>query len=164
MHRSKPQSFLSPSSAIEVFLPKLHSQKSKPSSHPPNMNKSLSLLFLFITIVAASAITVSKAEEKEFNFGRGLTGRFLAGITNCKINPKVCVAEGSAGPDCCYNKCVNLEMDSSNCGKCGKKCGHQKICCEGKCVNPMNNEKHCGKCGNKCGEDSSCLYGMCSYA
>ncbi|XP_028755205.1 stigma-specific STIG1-like protein 1 [Neltuma alba] len=127
------------------------------------MNKSMNILFLLFTILAASAITVSKAEQ-QFNFGRGLTSRFLAGITNCKINPKVCLVEGSAGPDCCNNKCVNLEIDSSNCGRCGKKCGHQKICCQGKCVNPMTNEKHCGKCGNKCDKTSSCLYGMCSYA
>ncbi|XP_028755281.1 stigma-specific STIG1-like protein 1 [Neltuma alba] len=132
------------------------------------MNKSVRILFLFITILAVSAITLSKAEDESNSLG-GFTSRFLAGIpygstTSCKRNPKVCLVEGSAGPDCCNNKCVNLEIDSSNCGRCGKKCGHQKICCEGKCVNPMNNEKHCGKCGNKCDETSSCLYGMCSYA
>ncbi|KAK4259038.1 hypothetical protein QN277_005414 [Acacia crassicarpa] len=129
------------------------------------MNKSMRVLFLLIiTIVTASAITVSKAEEEEPKSVRGFTNRFLAGINYCKINPRVCLEEGSAGPDCCKNKCVNVEIDSSNCGKCGKKCPHQKICCEGKCVNPMNNKKHCGKCGNKCEETSSCLYGMCSYA
>ncbi|XP_028755248.1 stigma-specific STIG1-like protein 1 [Neltuma alba] len=132
------------------------------------MNKSVRILFLVVAIFAASAVTLSKAEQ-QFNSGRRLSSRFLAGIPygsimNCNINPKVCVADGSAGPDCCNNKCVNLEIDSSHCGRCGHKCGHQKICCEGKCVNPMRNEKHCGKCGNKCDESSSCVYGMCSYA
>ncbi|KAK4259039.1 hypothetical protein QN277_005415 [Acacia crassicarpa] len=130
------------------------------------MNKSLRILFLLITtILAASAITtLSQEDEEHFRFGRGLTSRVLAGTTYCKINPSVCLVEGSAGPDCCNNKCVNLEIDSSHCGRCGKKCPHQKICCEGKCVNPMSNKKHCGKCGNKCDDASSCLYGMCSYA
>ncbi|XP_054778111.1 stigma-specific STIG1-like protein 1 [Prosopis cineraria] len=134
------------------------------------MNKSVRILFLLITIFAASAVSLSRASKEQSNSGhRGFSSRFLAGIpygsiTNCKINPRVCVVEGSAGPHCCHNKCVNLETDSSNCGRCGKKCGHQKICCEGKCVNPMRNEKHCGKCGNKCDEASSCVYGMYSYA
>ncbi|XP_054776243.1 stigma-specific STIG1-like protein 1 [Prosopis cineraria] len=135
--------------------------------------KSSYLFLLIITILVASAATLSAGheEEEEPKFVGGIKSRFLANTphdgsitTSCKINPKVCVVEGSAGPDCCNNKCVNLEMDASNCGRCGKKCGHQKICCQGKCVNPMSNEKHCGKCGNKCDEASSCLYGMCSYA
>ncbi|KAF7840601.1 stigma-specific STIG1-like protein 1 [Senna tora] len=137
------------------------------------MNKSMRydiILFLLITILAASAIiTHSKAEEVTHNVG-GFKSRFLAHvpygstITSCERSPKACKVDGSPGPDCCSNKCVNLQNDPLNCGKCGKKCGSNKMCCEGKCVNPMTNEKHCGKCGHKCESASSCLYGMCSYA
>ncbi|RDX65776.1 Stigma-specific STIG1-like protein 3, partial [Mucuna pruriens] len=82
----------------------------------------------------------------------------------CNNNPKICLIKGSAGPDCCSNKCINLSTDRLNCGRCGKKCSFGKICCEGKCVNPRTNEKHCGKCGNECNARGSCVYGMCSYA
>lgn len=141
------------------------------------MNKSLrnNILFLLITILAASAITVSKGEitheeEEEATHVGGIKSRFLghvpygSGSMSCEASPRVCQVEGSPGPDCCSNKCVNLLINPLNCGRCGKKCGFHKMCCEGKCVNPMTNQKHCGKCGHRCDDGSSCLYGMCSYA
>ncbi|XP_022137622.1 stigma-specific STIG1-like protein 1 [Momordica charantia] len=82
----------------------------------------------------------------------------------CNKYPRVCRSEGSAGPDCCKKKCVNVETDQYNCGRCGKKCKHSKICCKGKCVNPMFNVKHCGGCNNECSKGSLCVYGMCDYA
>ena len=116
----------------------------------------------------AKTLDGSASEANEFNSLRG-TNHFLAhlpirAVMTCQSNPSVCLVEGSPGPDCCTNKCVNLATDESNCGRCGKKCGYRKMCCEGKCVNPMTNEQHCGKCGNKCDKGSSCVYGMCSYA
>ncbi|KAI4295943.1 hypothetical protein L6164_035936 [Bauhinia variegata] len=140
--------------------------------------KTFKTLFLFAMLMALvitlSSATSSEEEElpntnenEEPTSLRG-TSRFLAqkkarSALTCDKYPKLCHVKGSAGPDCCNNKCVNLSTDRFNCGKCGKKCGYSKICCDGKCVNPMTNEKHCGKCGNKCDKASSCLYGMCSY-
>ena len=132
--------------------------------------KFLKALFL-MTMLMALAITMPAAtsfETEEPSSLRG-TSRFLSQRSSrvaltCDKNPKVCHIKGSAGPDCCNNKCVDFSTDRSNCGRCGKKCSFAKICCEGKCVNPRTNEKHCGKCGNKCDARGSCVYGMCSYA
>ncbi|KAI4295936.1 hypothetical protein L6164_035929 [Bauhinia variegata] len=125
------------------------------------------LMALVITLSSANSSDENTNENEEPTSLRG-TSRFLAqkkarSSLKCEKYPKLCQVKGSAGPDCCNNKCVNLSTDRFNCGKCGKKCGYSKICCVGKCVNPMNNEKHCGKCGNKCNKASSCVYGMCSY-
>ncbi|KAI4295941.1 hypothetical protein L6164_035934 [Bauhinia variegata] len=142
--------------------------------------------FFLLAVLTALAITLSGGESFPIDHNEAsetenarvsasepisLLGRsrFLAQVTDrvklsCQRNPKICHVEGSAGPDCCKNKCVNLLTDALNCGKCGKKCGFKKICCEGKCVNPLNNNLHCGKCGNKCNKGSSCVYGMCNYA
>ncbi|XP_057432598.1 stigma-specific STIG1-like protein 1 [Lotus japonicus] len=119
----------------------------------------------------ALAITLSATslESEEPNMLRGasrfLTQKYQRGEPlTCDKYPKICNVKGSAGPDCCKNKCVNLSTDEYNCGRCGKKCGFSKMCCQGKCVNPRTNEKHCGRCGNKCDNRGSCVYGMCSYA
>ena len=143
------------------------------------MKSSLKILFLFIILMALATNALSKGqfvptndnEASETEKPTSLRGasRFLAQVSGgsaatCLENPSVCYADGSAGPNCCKNKCVNLLTDSLNCGRCGKKCSYKKICCGGKCANPMTNEKHCGKCGNKCDKESSCVYGMCNYA
>ncbi|KAK7387737.1 hypothetical protein VNO78_22527 [Psophocarpus tetragonolobus] len=122
--------------------------------------KSLKTLFL-LAMLMALAICLSASEEPKRK------NRFLSErvVLTCEKYPNICYnVKGSAGPDCCKKKCVNLSTDGSNCGKCGKKCSYGKICCQGKCVNPQTNEKHCGKCDNQCNAASSCLYGMCSYA
>lgn len=126
-----------------------------------NKMKTLFLLAMLMALaVFVSGISPGSGEPK------GKINRFLSDrvVLKCDKYPKVCHIKGSAGSDCCKNKCVNLSTDVSNCGKCGKKCSYGKICCEGKCVNPRTNEKHCGKCDNKCNSESSCIYGMCSYA
>ncbi|QCD77164.1 stigma-specific STIG1-like protein 1 [Vigna unguiculata] len=130
--------------------------------------KLLKTLFLVLFIMAL-AITVATSSEwnEETKSLRG-TSRFLSQngrvALTCEKNPKICLVKGSAGPDCCNNKCVKFLTDRQNCGRCGKKCSFGKICCEGKCVNPNTNKKHCGKCGNKCNAKGSCVFGMCSYA
>ncbi|XP_029129031.1 stigma-specific STIG1-like protein 1 [Cajanus cajan] len=125
--------------------------------------KSLKTLFLLAMLMtlAISVPAISPESEEPKWKNRFLSERVLL---TCDKYPKVCHIKGSAGSDCCMNKCVNMSTDISNCGKCGKKCSYGKICCQGKCVNPQTNEKHCGKCGNKCNAQSSCIYGMCSYA
>ncbi|KAK7412688.1 hypothetical protein VNO78_04241 [Psophocarpus tetragonolobus] len=130
-------------------------------------------LFL-LAMLMALAITLSAATSFEIEEAKSVIGgtrRFLsqsqrrvALTLTCDKNPKICLVKGSAGPDCCSNKCVNFSTDRLNCGRCGKKCSFGKICCKGKCVNPNTNEKHCGKCGNKCNAKGSCVFGMCSYA
>ncbi|KAG4401400.1 hypothetical protein AAZX31_07G244300 [Glycine max] len=128
-----------------------------------NKNKMKTLFLLAMLMALAVFVSaISPGSEKP----KGKINRFLSDrvVLTCEKYPEVCLIKGSAGSDCCKNKCVNLSTDVSNCGKCGKKCSYGKICCEGKCVNPRTNEKHCGKCDNKCNSESSCIYGMCSYA
>ena len=82
----------------------------------------------------------------------------------CNKFPRVCRVKGSAGPDCCNKKCVNVKEDRLNCGMCGQKCKYSEICCNGKCVNASFDKKHCGGCHNRCKKGDVCVFGMCSYA
>ncbi|XP_077228262.1 uncharacterized protein LOC143861212 [Tasmannia lanceolata] len=82
----------------------------------------------------------------------------------CNKNPRICRAKGSAGPDCCKKKCVNLMTDRLNCGVCGKKCEYTETCCRGQCVNLAFDKRHCGRCNNRCGKGDFCTYGLCNYA
>ncbi|KAK1556641.1 hypothetical protein Q3G72_009294 [Acer saccharum] len=145
-------------------------------------------MLLAITTTALSTATLSSDYDQEpslayhnddhddndtlTNSLRGAS-RFLASRrtrvnvvkATCDKYPRVCHTKGSPGRDCCKKKCVNLNTDKLNCGKCGRKCKYSEICCKGECVNPMYNKKHCGGCNNKCGKKGSyCVYGMCSYA
>ncbi|XP_062088302.1 stigma-specific STIG1-like protein 1 [Humulus lupulus] len=108
---------------------------------------------------------ISPTYETWTNSLRG-TSRFLASRrpVTCDKYPKVCLAKGSSGPDCCKKKCVDLTADRVNCGRCGKKCKFSELCCKGKCVKPRSDRKNCGSCNNRCNKGSSCVYGMCSYA
>lgn len=108
----------------------------------------------------------TEGEDSPFSLVRRLLFGFQSlqkGLT-CNKYPRVCRRNGSARPDCCKKKCVNVERDRNNCGRCGKKCKYSKICCKGKCVNPLFNRKHCGGCNNECSKGSLCVYGMCGYA
>ncbi|KAG0484757.1 hypothetical protein HPP92_008653 [Vanilla planifolia] len=82
----------------------------------------------------------------------------------CDRFPRTCRAKGSAGPDCCKKRCVNVMTDGLNCGECGKKCRYGQKCCGGRCVDVMHDHSNCGGCRARCGKGSFCQYGMCSYA
>src|SRR4051812_4003248 len=43
----------------------------------------------------------------------------------------------------CGSRCVNLEIDSGNCGQCGRECPKSMICVAGQCV--------CPPCRDDCG-------------
>ncbi|KAL9662391.1 hypothetical protein QQ045_027224 [Rhodiola kirilowii] len=112
--------------------------------------------------------SMNEEEDEEVGFGliRGAV-RMLAGAhkkMTCDKYPRVCRVAGSTGRDCCKKKCVNVDKDQANCGKCGKKCKYSEVCCKGKCVNVLKDEKNCGGCGKKCSKGDTCRYGMCSYA
>ncbi|KAL6197894.1 hypothetical protein ACLB2K_027686 [Fragaria x ananassa] len=132
------------------------------------------MLLLGIAIALSATVEeLPQVDPNELRFTtsslRGIGSRFLAeqvraAPTTCDKNPTVCKSKGSAGPNCCSKKCVNIRTDTNNCGRCGAKCKYSELCCNGVCVNPSVNGKHCGKCGNKCGSGSSCVFGLCSYA
>ncbi|CAL0307270.1 unnamed protein product [Lupinus luteus] len=85
-------------------------------------------LLLVVMLMALVAITLSATSSEPNGFVSQRYGRVVA--TSCDKYPKICDVKGSAGSDCCNNKCVKLSTDGSNCGKCGKKCSYGKICCE----------------------------------
>ena len=86
----------------------------------------------------------------------------------------ICAMTGKA---CCNGACVDTQIDSKNCGKCGNKCIMGKTCiggkcinimcpkgrtiCNGACVNIQTDPKNCGKCGNNCGGWKWCVNGQC---
>ncbi|KAK1368325.1 Stigma-specific protein Stig1 [Heracleum sosnowskyi] len=106
-----------------------------------------------------STITSSLRRSRRFRGQKHLPASYT-----CNKFPRVCRLKGSAGPDCCKKKCVNIMKDRLNCGMCGLKCKYNEICCNGKCVNASFDKKHCGGCQNKCKKGDVCVFGMCSYA
>ena len=70
---------------------------------------------------------------------------------------------GTPCPDgaCCGGQCVNLKIDESNCGACGRVCGAGRTCCKGKCVKLASDERNCGRCGKRCRSGQSCVRGRC---
>ncbi|KAL3820741.1 hypothetical protein ACJIZ3_006646 [Penstemon smallii] len=138
--------------------------------------KSTSHLFVLLFVSLSIILEVSKADlnddtklEKyvETISLRGLS-RYLAqhklqSNNTCDKFSRVCRQKGSAGPDCCKKKCVNVKTDHLNCGMCGYKCKYEEICCGGKCVNASFDRKNCGGCHHKCKKGDLCAYGMCSY-
>lgn len=69
-----------------------------------------------------------------------------------KASDSKCVSE-TCGPkgvtcppdkaDCCNGKCVNIQTNFNNCGRCGKKCATGQACKEGVCMG--------NACGGLCG-------------
>ncbi|PKU77439.1 pectate lyase [Dendrobium catenatum] len=86
------------------------------------------------------------------------------GPVTCDEFPRVCWVTGSPGPDCCRRRCVNIDSNTNNCGRCGRHCSWGEICCRGDCVNALLDSENCGGCGNKCNESGFCKQGLCDYA
>lgn len=88
---------------------------------------------------------------------------------------------GATSPPClatqreCSGRCVDVLVDSTNCGQCGATCGVGQICASGSCVcapghvpcggictNTLADPNHCGSCGFVCGTGQACVGGVCS--
>jgi hypothetical protein len=65
-----------------------------------------------------------------------------------------------SGTECCDGSCVNLQTDSSHCGRCGDGCGSNQICCGGDCVS-SSSTSHCGSCSEQCDPGQLCCGGSC---
>ncbi|CAH1439965.1 unnamed protein product [Lactuca virosa] len=135
------------------------------------------LIALAIFITLAATLSSTPTEEKWFDINDSeadslvsSTPLGIGGVLDdtrglkCNKNPRLCLAKGSPGPDCCNKKCVNVIIDKQNCRLCGRKCKYMEICCKGSCVNPMVDKNHCGDCNNVCKRGDACVHGMCSYA
>jgi hypothetical protein len=84
-----------------------------------------------------------------------------------------CQCKASTGATLCGDRCVGLEGDPNNCGKCGNSCGHA-ICWMGSCVcqspyiqcgpsctDTTSDNANCGYCGNACSAGTKCQQSYC---
>lgn len=75
----------------------------------------------------------------------------------------------------CGSKCIDLNNDPHNCGKCGHRCGAGQHCasgqcicsagmtsCNGGCVNTSADPTNCGACGHNCQSGEVCDAGQCA--
>ncbi len=75
----------------------------------------------------------------------------------------------------CNGRCVHLQTDVRNCGRCrhacrkGEHCVHGRcVCpagatvCAGACVTLAHDPHNCGACGHACGPDQVCASGRCT--
>ncbi|XP_042477695.1 stigma-specific STIG1-like protein 3 [Macadamia integrifolia] len=150
-----------------------------------SMIKPLFMLLLAMVLVLSNVVALTNKEmpnldgepdslelpENDEETSQRVISRFLTQETlsgHCKLTcdkfPRICRAKGSAWPDCCKKKCVNVMTVRLNCGWCGNKCKYSEICCKGKCVNPMFNKSHCCRCHNRCKKGECCSYGLCNYS
>lgn len=94
---------------------------------------------------------------------------FLFGVAgSCTGRPPVPCTQ-------CDGVCVDLKVDSANCGACGQKCAPGSVCsasacvascpaaqsaCNGGCFDLSVDPRHCGACGNAC--QAGCVDGGCT--
>jgi hypothetical protein len=88
-----------------------------------------------------------------------------------------CVGAPPTPCTACDGQCVDLQVDSKNCGVCGTACAAGSVCREGacavscqsnqtacgsKCVDAKVDPANCGACGNACAAGQTCQAGACS--
>jgi hypothetical protein len=76
----------------------------------------------------------------------------------------------------CNGKCVDVAVDTQNCGNCGIGCSFGQRCvggqcvlpcpigrvpCDGTCVDTQSDHLHCNGCFNACPGLAVCLSGQC---
>ena len=83
----------------------------------------------------------------------------------------------------CGNACVNVQLDPTNCGACGKACKAGQVCSAGSCalgcfggtvqcagpngdvcVDPLTSPVNCGACGKACKAGEVCSAGQCGLS
>jgi hypothetical protein len=107
----------------------------------------------------------------------------VCGIT-CQDGLSVCSIEQDAGDGgtTTIDRCVNLLVDTNNCGACGNVCDGGKFCsptddagdagcglgcfggtllCQGHCVDPKIDFYNCGGCNKVCDGGQSCVNTTC---
>ncbi len=103
--------------------------------------------------------------------------------TTCQPDEILCDADAA---DAGTPYCANTQMDISNCGACGTRCGQGTLCTGGQCINPCQSNEtlcgatsntdaggasqcanlqaddaNCGCCGNTCSPGQGCRNGRC---
>jgi len=95
-----------------------------------------------------------------------------SGGRTCQRGACVC----PTGQTLCNDKCVVLQTDLQNCGKCAQKCQSGLFCstgvckkscspplsvCGNVCVNLQTDPKNCNTCGSVCPNGKGCKGGVC---
>ena len=108
---------------------------------------------------------------------------------NCdgKTDEPGCLPQCSAPKATCNGKCIDVQTDAKNCGKCGKVCSSgtcsngqcapycpkgslrcgpgccqaSHSCCGQRCIDTSRDAQNCGKCGHQCQAGELCLKGQC---
>jgi len=109
----------------------------------------------------------------------GVSGRRVCSEGQC-----VCLYRSAAGLAPMYfcpsamgtDSCVDVLIDTRNCGRCGNACRAGESCIHGSClcpdtrcgdrcgVNLMTDNNNCGACGNICATGTVCQSGRCAAA
>jgi len=99
----------------------------------------------------------------------------------CSSTKQVCVVEDFCdcreGLSFCDSRCVDLERDPENCGRCGTTCDEGRSCefgecvqaqcvdspevCSGSCTNIDDDILNCGACGKACESNEVCIASEC---
>jgi hypothetical protein len=65
----------------------------------------------------------------------------------------------------CNGVCRNLDVETANCGACGRVCpGENQACCSGLCQNLNRDPNNCGACGQACASGVCCRGRCCLQA
>jgi Stigma-specific protein, Stig1 len=137
----------------EKRLSRAASHSIKPSAHDLATMLGAGLVFLLVVVGGCSSTSGS---------GPGDGGQ-----------PAVC----SAGLTQCGGTCVNLQSESSACGRCGMVCPQGLVCslgscastcaapatsCGGSCFDLSVDFSHCGGCATSCNAGQACSAGKCA--
>jgi hypothetical protein len=128
-----------------------------------------------LTGVADLSVGCPDCSEEASTSTDGATGSNVDSIA-----PDASVEPDGAGPcrpgeSLCGATCVAKNVDSANCGVCGRACATGTACaggacipacdggvlCAGRCTNPRADLQNCGDCGRACAAKQTCGNGTC---
>jgi hypothetical protein len=140
----------------------------------------ITTVFVFVALMSMQLIAASSVEgaahtnenHRKLTKSRFLVSNSMEGGSRKKLLGGSCgfIFSCSAEQTCCPGSfppftdlCLNLAIDSLNCGACGNICPlSAPVCCSGKCVNILSSSTNCGLCGHAC-NNVPCTFGLCSY-
>jgi hypothetical protein len=98
--------------------------------------------------------------------GRVLAQQNTIANSTCNKLPRICRLKRIPGPDCCNEKCVDVNTYRFNCGMWGTSASTLNHAAKESVWthDHLIKLRHCGGCNKKCKKGKFCVYGMCSYA
>jgi hypothetical protein len=123
-------------------------------------------LLLVVSLAAAACNNASTGKARDLGLAHLI----------CPDNPGNCQGK------CCGSACVDIAIDSHNCGDCNHQCPADQLCLGGRCGGCQsgascaggqvccsaagcrslsNDVENCGQCGNACDLTAACIGGKC---